>query len=66
MTSQDVLDRLREITAMAGDDEVAHSAEDRLHQDVLKAIADGSAESPENLARLALETRKIDFARWYA
>ena len=42
----------------------AHRAEDALHQDVIRAIADG-AEDAAALARLALTTLDLDFARWY-
>jgi len=41
-----------------------HIFEDKLHQDVLKAIANG-AENPEKLAKEALKTFDIKFSRWY-
>lgn len=47
------------------DPESAHSSEDDLHQDVLKAIANG-ATNPAELAREALKSLKLDFPRWYA
>lgn len=53
------------IRAMAGDHEAAHSEEDRLRAAVLRAIADGSPDAVE-LARIALTTDDIDFARWCA
>lgn len=43
-----------------------HRMEDQLHQDVLRAIADGTAEDPCELARLALSTLDVDMERWYA
>lgn len=50
---------------MAGDDEAAHSEEDKLHRDVLFAIALGAAD-PSELAAEALKTGAIEFARWCA
>lgn len=65
MTVQDVLQRVKDIAAKADDDEVAHSDEDDLHQDVLRAISDG-AEDAAGLAKAALKTKQISFARWCA
>lgn len=48
------------------DDEVAHSLEDKLHQEVLEAIAKGQIENPSVAAKLALRTLKMDFARYYS
>lgn len=47
------------------DDELAHSMEAALQRDVLQAIADGSPDAVE-LARIALESDSLDFARWCA
>ncbi len=47
------------------DHEGLHSDEDQIWADVLEAIADGRVE-PVEAARLALETREMDFCRWYA
>lgn len=47
------------------DNEVAHGEEDRLHQLVLQAIANGTCEHPALAARVALLTKKIHFDRWY-
>lgn len=47
------------------DDPAAHAGEDALHQAVLQAIADGTAEDPAAMAALALETTGFDFSRWY-
>lgn len=46
----------------------SHIAEDKLHQFVLKAIAQGKAgdlASIEACAAAALETLELDFDRWY-
>lgn len=48
------------------DDEAAHSMEDDLHQDVLKAISEGQADFPSLIAKEALKTLKFDFSRWCA
>lgn len=55
--------RVDEIAAMSRDAESAHAAEDRLWADVLEAVADGAADGA-NLAREALTTRDLMFARW--
>jgi tellurite resistance protein len=66
MTSKDVKARIAKIEKMRGDSEVAHSEEDSLRAAVLKAIADGTAEDAREMARLALTTSEISFARWCA
>lgn len=65
MTPEDVRRRTAEIRAIAarGDEEAAHGEEDRLHEDVLRAVA-GGAEKAAELAAEALRTRKIAFARY--
>ncbi len=66
MTQDEIQHSLTEIRDLAGDDENAHSAEDRLHEAVLQAIADGTCENPQVAASLALTSRQIKFARWCA
>ncbi len=66
MTLAEVMRRIEYIKSVAGDDERAHSKEDDLHQDVLHNIANGTAESPQEMARLALTTSEIEFYRWCA
>lgn len=65
MTVEEVKEAIKRIDSMSGDDEAAHSAEDDLHQEVLAAIADGTEHSAE-LAKEALKTLDISFARWCA
>lgn len=65
MTPEEVMARVEEINKVAEDDERAHSLEDDLRQDVLEAIADGAPNAKE-LARTALLTSEIEFARWCA
>jgi hypothetical protein len=65
MTTDEINERVQAIKDIAHDDEVAHSAEDRLYIDVLQAIANG-ADNPRELAAAALATQGIEFARWYA
>lgn len=66
MTTDEIRSRVEKIRDMADDDESAHCAEDRLWQEVLEAIANGTATDPAACAEVALETRDIDFSRWYA
>jgi len=68
MTVDEIKKRVKKIEDMSGDSEAAHYAEDGLHQDVLEAIAKefiGSGQIAD-CAAAALETRSIDFDRWYA
>jgi hypothetical protein len=65
ITVAEVKARVAEIRALAGDDESAHSSEDALWAEVLQAIADGAPNAKE-LAKAALKTSEIDFARWCA
>ena len=55
------VDRIGEI----GDDGTAHEEEDRLHQDVLRAIAEGKCSDPSMCADAALKTLRLDFERWF-
>lgn len=66
MTIKDVQEAVVFLEAISGDDEAAHSDEDALHRAVLAAIADGTAENPQEMARLAVETAHINFERWMA
>lgn len=65
MTPGDVRERVEEIERMADDDEIARLREDGLWENVLEAIARGDPQ-PALLAKEALRTRQINFARWYA
>ncbi len=65
-TVEDVERELALIRKHSGDDEVAHSMEDDLHQCVLMAIANQTAVEPVAMARLALTTLEMDFERWCA
>lgn len=62
-TLDDVKNEVARIEAMKDDDELAHSSEDDLHQAVLHQIALGHPQSAE-MAKEALRTRNIYFARW--
>ena len=66
MTVAEVKERLREIAAKRGDDENAHGMEDELHQDVLRAVAEGRCSDAAGCAAEALKSLDIDFARWCA
>lgn len=60
-----IRDRVHEIRVCSDNPEGAHTLEDALYLDVLRAIADG-AENPEELAREALLAAEIMFPRWCA
>ena len=66
MTIDEVRKTILEINEVRRDDERAHSREDDLHTDVLRAISAGTAENPREMARLALTTEAIEFHRWCA
>lgn len=66
MSVDDVEKALRRIKRIRADDETAHMDEDDLHVEVLEAIAAGECADPVALAREALKSREIDFARWCA
>lgn len=54
-----------EQAAENGNDDQAHGLADALHEDVLAAIAVG-ARTPKLLAKEAIRTVDMKFARWYA
>lgn len=66
LTLLDVKTDLNLLRELSGDDEAAHSFEDSLFITVLTAIANGAAENPQEMARLALTAQDVIFARWYA
>lgn len=66
MDTSEIKKRVKEIKGVAWDDERAHSWEDKLWEDVLRAIANEDVDNPYTLAKEALKTKKIDFSRWCA
>ncbi len=66
MTVDEVKKRVAYIEACKRDNEAAHSAEDEIHQDVLRAIAEGRCADPAACAAEALKSLDISFARWCA
>jgi hypothetical protein len=62
MTVQQVKNRVCAIEAVKRDFEVAHSMEDELYIEVLRAIVAGVPDTQE-LAEAALESQTIDFDR---
>lgn len=66
MQVSDIERRVQRIKDCAGDDEAAHGMEDDLHQQVLKAIADGKCSNAALCAAAALKTQEIKFSRWCA
>jgi hypothetical protein len=65
LSVEDVTARVEEIENISGDSEVAHSREGDLWRDVLRAIAEGAPDAAA-LAREALKTEDLSFARGYA
>jgi hypothetical protein len=63
LTPKHISGMVARIALKVDDEEVAHMLEDRLHQKVLRAIADGTCADPSGCARAALETSKLQFAR---
>lgn len=67
MTLDDINERLDAIRAVVRDYETAHALEDSLHQDVLRAIADGTIKVMyREAAALALTSGDIKFPRYCA
>lgn len=64
MTPEDVCKRVVAIAQMVDDPEAAHSEEDTLYQDVLRAIGSGECSDPAYCARVALDTLSLEFERW--
>lgn len=65
MDLYEVQRRVVEISAVSYDDEKAHSEDDQLRADVLRAIANGAPNASE-LAAAVLRTDDLGFCRWYA
>jgi hypothetical protein len=66
MNEHDVVERVALIRQAQDDDEMAHSMEDALYEDILRAIAAGTAENVAEMAKEALKTKDVAFARWCA
>lgn len=67
MDIKSVRDRVAEIERVKDDYEVAHSKEDSLHRDVLRAIAWGrDPHKMRMLAREALKSTELEFFRFMA
>ena len=66
VTVRTVAKRVRLIERSTSDDEFAHSEEDALYWEVLLAIAEERVDDPAAVAREALRTKAISFARWCA
>lgn len=65
MTLDEITKRVAMIWETRGDAEIAHSEEDRLYLDVLRAIAEGEPEA-QAFAVVALTVSRMDFPRWHA
>lgn len=58
--------RVDYLVAIRHNDEGAHEAEDALHRDVLRAIAEGRSPDPVRAAAAALASTSVEFSRWYS
>lgn len=65
MNLKEVKKTVNDIKESVVDFEVAHELEDDLYEAVLKEVVSGNPESKE-MAREALKTKQIDFARYCA
>lgn len=67
MRVEDARRRVELVRKLAADVERAHVEEDKLHVDVLRAIANGeTGNHTRALAEIALETLDIEFPRYCA
>lgn len=69
MTTDEARQRVAEIENIAGDDERAHSDEDKLRAAALAWFRDGIHDAPSwvrELSDIVLSTDEIEFARWCA
>lgn len=64
MTVTTIKERIEEIAFE--DPETAHSLEDSLYEEVMRSIADGTCDDARACAAAVLETKDLDFERWYA
>ena len=64
-SATDVVNAIADINSAKGDSETAHLMEDELYAQVLGAVVAGHPEAKQ-MARYALKTKDISFARWYA
>lgn len=65
MNVEEIRLRVERIDEMADLVESAHAAEDKLHREVLRAIANGAA-NPVDLASAALATEDLGLDRYFS
>jgi len=66
MTILEALERVKTIEDMRDDPESARSYEDDLYEDFVRFVADKNKGKLGEIAKLILETKKMDFPRWCA
>ena len=66
MTQQEARARVNAIKSVMHDPEHAHILEDELYADIVRYVAEEAPEPFKSVAKEALRTEKLDFARWYA
>lgn len=68
MKVQEVKRRLAEIELCKADNEIAHSCEDNLFYEFVKAVKNGEYKTRKEIIEVATEVHKvrgIDFERWH-
>ena len=66
MTLEKIKARVKNITKVSGDDEVAHNEEDSLYFDFVKHISETGNDEQRKMAKAILKTEKLNFSRCYA
>ncbi len=68
LTLEKIEERVQEVweLALSGDNEIAHTHEDLIYTDTLRAIAKGEVDDPASYAAAALKAEDLDYIRWYA
>ena len=66
ITRLDIRKMVGEIAESMDDPESAHSKEDDLYAFILETIATENTDDARGLCMEALNTKKIDFSRWYS
>lgn len=66
MNLEEAKRRVEAIRAIRGDDEYAHSAEDDLHRDFIRAVIAANLGEMSEVAAEVLKTEEIEFCRWCA
>lgn len=68
ITPENIISQVAEIKKYAdkGDDEVAHSRQDSMYEDIISAIANDMCPDPKTCCLEAIKSWDIPFAHWCA